>query len=195
MKARAALRISPPERLLLLALLAFAGRLPAQGRPVAGPDSTWVVEDRVSLLAGAPAGCIALEAVGGKAAIILPLQEVVDLAARANDARDTLRAVSVERPPTKVVPEPRGARALLKLVQPKIDGRGCRVLSTDRLSMSLAAFVGGLIEVGHAAVFTHHSNLAEPALIVRRVTSEVFAYDEFVLLDGTSVWHCPLWMR
>ncbi len=180
--------------MLALALLAFAGGSPAQEHPAPGPDGTWVVEERVSLLSSAPASCIALEAENGAATIVLPLQEIEELAARDADRPDIIHVVLVDGPPTKPMLYPRSARALLKLVQPERDVRGCRRVQLDRAPSIVNGLIGGLLEEGHAAVYTHHLNLAEPALVVRHVTSKIFGYDVLVLLDGTLVLHCPLWI-
>lgn len=171
----------------LIVFLGWAGSLPAQDRTVVMPDGTLVATDRVSLLGTLPTSCIALEAEGGSATIVLSRQTLELLAARDVHA--------LERKVSRVELLASGrARELLKFLAPGRDRFGCQRLR-GKPPMNTSFLVGWLLEQGRAVVFTPRFSGPEPAIIVRHTDTSVSGFEDFRLLDGTVIWSYGVWVH
>lgn len=170
----------------LIGLFGWTASLPAQDQTVALPDGTHITTHRVSLLGALPASCIALEAKGGSATIVLPRETVDWLAAR------DVHAVENRVPRMEFLASGR-ARELLKLLVAGRDHLGCQRLR-GKPSMETTFLVGWLLEQGHAAVFAPRFGGPEPAIVVRHTDTLLSGFEDFRLLDGTVIWSYSVWV-
>lgn len=173
--------------LWLMGLLAWTASLPAQHRTVLQPDGTRITTHQVALPGVLPAPCIALEAQGGLATIVLPRETVDRLAARDEHALEN----TISR--MDFLASGR-ARALLKLLAPGRDRLGCQRLR-GKPSMETSYLVRWLLEQVHATVFTPRFSGPEPAIVVRHTSTPLFGTEDFLLLDGAVIWGYGVWMR
>jgi hypothetical protein len=172
--------------LWLMALLVWTASLPARDHTVVQPGGTRITTHRVSLLGVLPAPCIALEARGGVATIVLSRDTVDRLAARDEHA--------VENKISRMDFLASGrARELLKLLVPGRDHLGCQRLRGKPTS-EIAYLVGWLLEQGRAAVFTPRFSGPEPAVVVRHTDTALFGTEDFLLPDGTVIWGYGVWV-
>jgi hypothetical protein len=172
--------------LLLIGMLVSPGALLARGRTVVKPDGTRITTQRVPLLAGLPAACVGLDVKSGAATIVIPIGELNRLADRDEEAIEN----NISR--MDFLASGR-ARDLLKLLSAERDSRGCQRLRRE-LPMDTSYLVGWLLEQGRVAVFTHHLDLPEPAIVVRHIDGQLSGYEVFMLMDGTVIWSHGTWV-
>lgn len=171
---------------LMVVMFALAGTLQARDHVETNPDGTRITTRQVPLLQGVPGRCIAVEATGGVATIVISRDLIDGLAGRDEKALEA----TISR--MDFLASGR-ARDLLKLLSDKRDRMGCqRVVSP--LPLDTRYLIGWLLEKGRAAVFTHRLGLPEPAIVVRHTHTRVFGMEDFILLDGTRIWGYSTWV-
>ena len=172
--------------LWLIGMLMLTGGLQAQDRVKVTPDGTRITTRQVSLLDGVPAACIALEAKGQVATIVISRGLVNRLAARDE------KAIEGRISRMDFLASGR-ARDLLKRLSVGRDAMGCQRVR-GQLPLDTTFLIGWLLEKGRAAVYTHRLTLPEPVVIVRHTDTQLFGFEEFVLLDGKVIWGYGTWV-
>ena len=172
--------------IFMVGMLALAGTLQAHDRVETTPDGTRITTRQVPLLEGVPGRCIAVEATGSVATIVISRDRVDSLANRDEKALEA----TISR--MDFLASGR-ARDLLKLLSGKRDSMGCQ-RAVSPLPLDTRYLIGWLLEKGRAAVFTHRLGLPEPVIVVRHTHTRVFGMEDFILLDGTRIWAYSTWV-
>lgn len=163
----------------------LVGAATANGRAANTQSDGRISTQDVHLAESVPVPCVAVAAERGVAMIVFSREEL-----------DRLAAVSSWRgagePARLALIAGSRARLLLKQLGPAHDARGCQSVQ-GVVPFDARFLVGQLLEKGHATVFTRRSNLPEPTLQVRHVSTLLDGRDEFVLLDGTEIWSYGTW--